>query len=81
MGLLTSSVIPKAVGYNYTQSAPASTWVITHNLNLASGPVMDIAVYVNSVLTKIIPNSVTIDNANQVTVTFTKPYAGIARCI
>lgn len=81
MGLLTSSVIPKAVGYNHTQDTASSTWVVMHNLNLASGPVMDVMVDVSGTLTKIIPSSVTINSANQVTIGFTKPYSGVARCI
>lgn len=81
MGLLVSSVIPKAVGFNYTQATTSDTWVITHNLNVTGGPVVDVSVDVSGTLTKIIPHSITVNSANQITIGFTKPYSGVARCV
>jgi len=81
MGLLVTATIPKAVGYNYTQAVPSSSWVVNHALNLPNGAVVDVVVDINGTMTKIIPQSITINTANQMTIGFTQLYTGSARFI
>jgi len=81
MGLLIGSNIPKAGGFNYTQTTASASWVVVHNLNQANGPVVDVMIDQNGSLKKIIPLDITIDNANQVTVSFTSPQTGAVRCV
>ena len=81
MGLLVGSTVPKANGFNFTQDTPSDTWVIVHNLNIATGPVTDVSVYLEGTLTKIIPFEIFVNNPNQITVSFTVPYTGVARCV
>lgn len=66
--------------FNFTQASTSSTWVINHNLNSTS-VVIDVFVYVGADLLKILPMSVVETTDNTVTVTFSTPYAGIARVL
>lgn len=61
-------------GYEFTQASNSSTWVITHNL-ATSFPVVQVYDSSNSV---IIPESITVTDANTVTVTFTSAISGKA---
>lgn len=54
----------------YTQSTPAATWIITHNLNRF--PIVD--VYVGGELVETDVDS----TSNVTTITFPIPYAGVA---
>jgi len=60
--------------FTYTVTSASDTWVIPHDLNTTSVQVQIFDVN-NQVL---IPNSVTIDDANQVTVTFSTAITGRA---
>lgn len=60
--------------YNHVQSAPASTWTITHNLKTAFP---QISVYDNT-NKKIMPNDITIVNENSISVDFSIAQAGKA---
>ena len=65
----------------FTQSTPATTWTIVHNLGGSGGegiPVVDVLITINGVVTKIIPKTVTIVDNNTVTVEFTTAQAGTA---
>lgn len=65
--------------YQHIQSTPADTWVISHNLGIT--PVVDVFVYVDGVLTKILPQSIEITSSNVVTVNFSSLFTGQARII
>lgn len=67
--------------YRHTQSTPASTWTIVHNLGGSGGlgiPAVDILVPVNGVDTKIIPDQITRVDKNTVTITFSTSRSGTA---
>jgi len=67
--------VPGGPGYTHTQSTPATTWTINHNLGL----------YPHIVLLS--PGLAEVDAAiihvsvNQAIVRFSAPFAGIARCV
>jgi hypothetical protein len=65
-----------ATNYNHTQSTPASTWTINHNLY--GYPIVDIFILSSGVMQKIIPLQVTYVNNVTCTVTFTTALAGFA---
>ena len=70
--------------FRFEQATPATVWTIVHNLggNGSQGlPVVDAAVDVGGVLTKIIPSRVEKIDLNTVELTFTTAYAGIATVI
>jgi hypothetical protein len=81
MGLLTSSLTPPGNGYYFVQTTPNMTWVITHNLNVPNGPVIDVSVNYQGSLQRMIPSSIVATSANVTTVTFTAPYSGTARLV
>jgi hypothetical protein len=65
----------------FTQSTPATTWTLAHNLGGNGGggiPAVDVLVTIDGVVTKIIPKAVTIVDNNTVTVEFTTAQAGTA---
>jgi hypothetical protein len=65
--------------YEHTQSTPATTWTITHNMG---GPVVsDAMVTVNGVVVKILPSSVIYTDDNTLTLTFSTAVSGKARLI
>lgn len=76
MGTLTMSPT-RAATYTHTQLTPSTVWSINHNLN--GYPIIDVLFNDNGVLTKIIPSSVVLVDDNNVTITFTQNYTGIAR--
>ena len=64
----------------FTQSTPSDTWVITHNFGLAV--CIDVRVNVNGVPSVMMPLSVTMDAAHNVsTVIFTTACTGSARVL
>lgn len=70
-------IIPKE--YIYEQSTPSQTWVI--NYPFTGSASVDIAVDLNGVLTKIIPQSVNQISQNRVDVVFSQPYTGKAHLV
>lgn len=65
----------------FTQSTPATTWTLVHNLKGGGStgvPAVDILVTVGGVVTKMIPKSVTIIDSSTVEVTFSTPQSGTA---
>lgn len=75
---------PRKIFYKHTQAVPSQKWLIQHNLGVK--PVVE--VWVNRQLAdgtfelvRTIPNTITILDPNNVTVTFTNTETGIAECI
>ena len=67
--------------FRFTQTTPAATWTIAHNLghNGSAGvPIVDAFVSVSGVLTKVIPQTTTMVDANTVTLTFSSAQSGFA---
>ena len=65
--------VPKQIRYRHVQTSPASTWIISHNLNTKPGGVS----IVDSADTVII-GDVTYDSLNVLTVKFTSSFSGRA---
>lgn len=61
--------------YTYYQTNPASTWTVNHNLGY--NPVVRVFVGNNEVQ----PDSITFPTVNQVVITFSSVYTGVARFI
>jgi hypothetical protein len=65
----------------FTQSTPATTWTLEHNLNGNGStgiPVVDVLVTVDGVVTKINPKSITIVDSSTVEIEFSSAQAGTA---
>ena len=63
--------------YRHTQASASTSWVIAHNLG-TSAPVVDVWVDEGGDTVKIMPLSVDVDSANQVTLTFSTAKSGEA---
>lgn len=61
--------------YLHTQSTSSASWVVTHNLN-NSQPIISVFDNAN---TQIVPENITINSANQLTVTFSTAIQGFVR--
>jgi hypothetical protein len=61
--------------FEYTQTNLATTWVVAHNLGY--NPI--VRVFIGN--QEVQPQSIIHDSVNQVTITFSTPQVGIARCI
>ena len=71
----------KVIGtHNHTQSVAADVWTIVHNLALPL-PIVDCWTTDNSVLTSIIPVSITATDSNTVVITFSSARTGFASVI
>ena len=68
--------------YNHSQTTPATTWTINHNLNSDSVAV-DVMIDFGSPsqLQKVLPQSIEVTSANQVVVTFSGNQTGKARIV
>jgi hypothetical protein len=66
--------------YNYTQTVPSTTWVVTHNFGT---PVIvtDAFVMMGGVPEKILPLNVVITDSNTLTVTFSTNETGVVRVV
>ena len=64
----------------FTQSTAATVWNINHNMDTLA-PCVDFWVTFNNQLTKIIPASVVVVDANNVQATFTSAQSGIASVV
>jgi hypothetical protein len=71
-----SGLITPQYAYEFTQSTPSSTWVVRHWL----GYVPTVRVF-DSMGAEIQPSRITVDDAFQVTITFSTPTAGTARLV
>lgn len=66
----------------HIQDTPSNIWTITHNVsNLSSSVVIDVYVWINGELTKILPLNIKIINETTVEVSFSNPHTGIARLV
>lgn len=78
---ISSGPPPLPSTFRHTQAVASATWTINHVLSAAAPFVVDTSVFVDiggGVYKPILPQDVTFNSANQVTVTFSTPYAGIA---
>ena len=66
-----------AYGFVYTQATDSETWTISHNQD-CTGVVFQVY---TTTMESIIPNDMTIDNSNQVTISFTAAMSGYAHLI
>lgn len=62
-------------GYVFQQSTPSATWNIEHNLGTTN---LQITTYVNmnDVLTTVLPQNITINDQDNITITFSTSYTG-----
>ncbi len=65
--------------FTYTQTAPAQTWTINHNLGIK--PVSEVSVLHNGTMNKILPAKVTHVTDNTMLIEFSTPRQGVARLI
>jgi hypothetical protein len=63
--------------HNHLQTTPAPVWTINHGLGV--NPTVGVSVYVGSVLTVILPQSISYPSKSQVVVTFSTARTGEAR--
>ena len=63
--------------YQYVQNTPSAVWSINHNLGVY--PVVDVVVYYQGAMTKIIPQDIVVIDVNNIEIRFTTPYSGQAR--
>jgi hypothetical protein len=73
MATMTYSIITTT--HTHTQSTAATTWNITHNLNLLA-PIVDTWIVINGSNVKVLPVSVEVVNVNNITITFSAPQIG-----
>ena len=66
-----------AFGYVHTQTGSSNQWIIIHDKNTRA---LIYQIYTDA-MEHVIPDFVTIDNENQITVNFTYPMTGIAHLI
>lgn len=66
--------------FRFHQTTAASSWTITHNLNLAAPYIADITLFVDTAngVKMIAPQDITFTSANVLTVSFTSNYTGYA---
>lgn len=66
--------------FKYRQTTAASSWTITHNLNLAAPYIADVTMFVDTAngVKMIAPQDITFSSANALTVSFTSNYTGYA---
>lgn len=67
-----------AITYTHDQAAPATTWVISHNLNLDGAPIVDCWIDDGGVPTLILPESVTHTDNDTCTIIFSAAQFGTA---
>lgn len=63
--------------YTHTQSSPATTWTIDHNLGRY--PIVDVVIDFGGSTQQVQPKSIVSTSTNQVVVTFTTAHSGTAR--
>lgn len=67
------------VGYTHTQAGESTTWTVNHGLNCY--PTVDTYVYIDGVLTKIIPKEINLVDKNTLQILFSQARSGLARLI
>ena len=63
---------------SFTQDIPSNEWNITHNMNTQS-IVVDVFVWHDGKLTKMLPLNVTIIDNNNIKISFSNNHSGVAR--
>lgn len=79
--LLNGTVFATSSSFRHEQTVAASTWTVNHGLNLPAPFVAHASFFVDvggGVYKPILPSDMTYVSANQLTVTFSTPYVGIA---
>ena len=64
--------------YEHTQSSPATTWIITHNLNRV--PIVDIYIDIGGQQERILA-PITFNGTTSLAITFSEPQTGFAALI
>lgn len=67
------------VTYQHTQDTASDVWTVNHNLN--NYPIVDVMVYENGVMQKIIPLAVKIIDMNNCEIHFSTQRTGQARLV
>jgi hypothetical protein len=65
-------------GFTYFQTTASTTWNIHHALNLTC-PVIQVYINYEGGVQRVLPLSVSVVDANNLTVTFTDPQSGYAK--
>ena len=75
----TTDIIPlySAFGFVFTQTTASDTWIVLHNKETMA---LNFQVF-STGYENIIPDSMTIDNPNQITIKFNEPMTGVAHLI
>lgn len=79
--IVNASAFAPAIPFTHSQPVASTTWTVNHNLGAAAPFLVSASFYVDIgglVYKQIIPSDVTYVSANQISVTFTSPYAGYA---
>lgn len=63
--------------FDFTQSTPATTWTITHNLG--HRPAVSVTIDYNGGRQTVLPNSIEYTNSTTLTIKFTDAQSGSAR--
>lgn len=71
-----SATIHPASGYTHYQLAASTTWSVPHNLNC--NPALQVYVWYDGTLQRILPLDITINDSNNLTITFSEPQSGRA---
>jgi hypothetical protein len=66
--------------YTHTQASASSSWAVPHNLN-TTAPMVSVVLLMNGVNTVVVPQSIAIVDANNITIGFTIPVTGSARIV
>lgn len=79
--VVNSAAFADLSSFRHTQSTPAATWTVNHNLGAAAPFIVHASFFVDpgdGTTKPILPQDVTYVTANQLTVTFSTAYAGYA---
>jgi hypothetical protein len=77
---INTSAAGSVVSYNHIQSTASATWNIAHNLG-TTNLTYNFSVYISSVLTPIFPAAIVFTDANNIVVTFSQTYTGVATLV
>lgn len=77
---VNTSAAGSVVSYNHVQSSASSTWSIAHNLGTLN-LTYNFSVYISTVLTPIFPATIVFTDTNNIVVTFSQTYTGVATLV
>ena len=64
------------VGHRFEQTSASTTWAIQHNLG-TEAPIVDVWIDISGTIHKVMPLSVVVDDANNITITFSSAQTGV----